>query len=246
MKRALMALALCSTAALASETGPLSMLGWAENFDWHYKVGAVPQSSFGSVPLALQSTFKWNGSAGTMQPQHAVLAYTQRLTNDRFNNQYGEQIWSHGAGAIVGEFGLGLELWFRALNNGVYGPPNAYVWSQVNGRCLQDVQGTVPENTLCLPSTPNGDAYITTAPGFQLQRNTPYTLRVEYVPTGGWVSMQAELWNSAGVLVQSGRIGFQPAQFFPSATLQAVPVVARTPGSAYEPTVNYTFTVVPK
>lgn len=239
MKKTFAALAACfAISAHASEFGTLSMLPSAANFDFHYKT-AAPYSALSGAPKVLQSRFTYNGPSGAMVPQHVVLAYTQRVSGSSLYNGLGEPLWSHGAGAIVTERGLGLELWF---NNGT---PNAYVWDQSNGRCLMDVQGTVPPGTLCLSDTPNPDSYVTTAPGFTLQRNKPYDLRITYTPVSGWVYMHAELWDgSTGALIQQAQVGFQPSTFFPATGQGIAPSLARTPGTASEPTVSYVFTAV--
>ena len=57
--------------------------------------------------------------------------------------------------------------------------------------------------------------------------------------------MHAELWNnSTGAIIQQAQISFQASQFLPDSTQALVPVLARTPGTASEPTVSYAFTGV--
>lgn len=248
MRKVLMTLAaslmIAASAAAGTVTGALGGLPWAYGFDWAYSVPTEPRTAIATQQVVSQATFVWPGASGPVATgQHAVLALTQTTINDRFSNNAGDPIWTHGAGVIVGEFGLGLELWVREnLGGGSYGPANAYVWKQTEGRCMKDVLGTIPNNSLCLPGVEGPGAYITEQPGFILQRNTPYTVRLLLNPQGPWVELVGELWSPSGELLQRGRVGFQADQFFPDPAQPLRHVVARTPGSPSEPQVTYRFT----
>lgn len=238
-----------------SQSGTLSAAPAAFGFDWHYlHTLDQPRSALFNqgVPIKVQTRFTYGGNSGNIPgSQHAVLALTQMLADDRFQNNQGEGMWTHGAGAIVTEYGLALELWFRnpAPGGSYWGQPsNAIVWSSLNNRCAQDVLGTMPGNTMCLLDTDQyGGSYITTNPGWVFKRQTAYTLRITYTPQpNGWVTMTAELLEARNnwfgwvdVVVQRGSVGFQVATFFPDVAQFAQVSVARTPGTITEPTVAY-------
>ena len=201
-----------------------------------------------AAPIVLQARFVWDGAAGQeiTTGQHVVVAYTQRGVENSMQNTWGQKLWTHGAGAILGQFGLGLEIWRRDDANAPgYGddPANAVVWTQLNNRCAQDVLGTIPPGSMCLPATPNTWGYLTPAPGFTLRRGVAYWLRFKLSPSSlGYTSLYADLLEetaSGAVLVQSGLIGFPTATYFPIAGQALEATVARTPGSAAEPVIHY-------
>lgn len=196
--------------------------------------------------LKLQSRFVWDG--GSYSPvtvdQHAVLAFTQRGATNSVQNDAGEVLWTHGAGAILGPFGLGLELWFRTDTNGNgYNDDvaNAIVWTQENGRCASDVQGTIPTGVMCLSATPSG-SHMTPAPSFTLRSGIAYWLRVSITPgANGWATLHADVIEEQNptVTVQSASVGFQVSQFFPVAGQQLSASLARIAVQTYQPNVQY-------
>lgn len=231
----------CSPAlAQNHDSGTLYRVESAAYFDWNYPAAlAKPKANLASETLKLQSRFTWYGSTNQIitTEQHAIVAFTQTASTSTLVNNAGQSIWSHGAGAYVGERGLELELWFAQGTQ-----HNAIVWSQDYNRCAQDVLGTLPGNTMCLSANYNAVGYITSAPDFTLKRGVNYWVRIQISPTtAGNSALHAELIEetlAGAVVVQSGSVGFQNAMIFPlSADLSAT--VARTPGSVAEPYVNY-------
>jgi hypothetical protein len=198
--------------------------------------------------LELKARFVWAGDRGQQidTPQHVVLAFTQAASASTAQNDEGERLWTHGAGAFVGEHGLAMELWFRddqAQDGFDNDAANALVWSQDNGRCMRDVLGVKPTGTYCLSDTDSPTGYITSAPDFVLQKGVAYVLHVRITPgPDGWKSLHAVLYQESGDtfnVVQRGFIGFPPSQFFPVAGQPLQASVARTPGSPGEPLVDF-------
>lgn len=235
------------------QSGMLSMVPSAFNFDFvKLDIGHLPRSELaGWKTRKLEAKFRWEGTPGVMTlPQHTVLMYGQGMATNRPVNLNGDILFTHGAGVIATEKGLGLELWFLNPVNGSYddGTPDAYVWYQTDGRCMQAVQGGVPPGTLCLLSEETQDgAYMTASPDFQLTRGQTYIMRMSLTPAqDGWVILEGQLWeeraNRGGmveVLVQKARVGFQYTTFFPDANQNIVPYFARTPGNPTEQYVRY-------
>lgn len=216
-------------------------------YDFNYDATkAQTVASLTSNTTTLTYNFVWDGVAGQniTTPQHAVVAMTQIASPTTTLNQTGQMIWTHGAGALVGERGLALELWFRNdLNGNGYtdDQANAVVWSQDNGRCATDVLQTIPDGQMCLAATDNPNGHITSAPYFQLKKGVAYVIKVQLIPLGsGWMKLRAELYQPTATgtgLVQSGSVNFQTASFFPSSSAMVNAAVARTPG---EPSIQYT------
>lgn len=244
----ILASALLATLPASAEIATGSLNG-APNLDFHYlpalskPAGALQQ---GQV-LQLQSRLVWDGASAApiATPQHAVVAFTQSGAANSPQNNAGELLWTHGAGAILGERGLRLELWYRTdtAGNGYEDDvPNAIVWGQDAGRCAADVQGTIPPGTMCLSAEQNGSGYLTPEPNFALRTGVAYWLRVALTPTApGWATLYADLIEEQRptVPVQSAMIGFPTTVFFP---LQQpfTASVARTAGGLNQPTVQYT------
>lgn len=196
----------------------------------------------------LYTKFEWSGERGEVidDPQHALVAYTQRISPN-MENAYGEVLWTHGAGAFVGEQGLEMELWFRRDKDGngyEDDDSDAYVWSQNYGRCVRDVAGTITEDIRCLDDKPNKDGFLTPAPNFQLRKGVPYVLRIELRTEGNDTTvLEAALFSvtSMGLeVVQQGLVKFPTKDHFPieGQTLEAS--VARTPGVPGESVIDYT------
>lgn len=245
--KAALASALLAATIACAETATGSLNG-APQFDFNYlpalsePIGSLQQGQ----ALKLQSRFVWDGlsNAQIYAQQHAVVAFTQRGTLNTPQNTAGDVLWTHGVGAILGERGLGLELWFRTdtAGNGYQDDaPNAIVWTQDNGRCAADVQGTMPPGTMCLSATPNGSAYLTPAPNFTLRTGVAYWLRVAVTPSApGWATLYADVIEeqSPTVPVQSAMVGFQIATFFPMPQ-QITASLGRISVSTNQPTVQY-------
>lgn len=199
--------------------------------------------------IALQSRFVWGGTPQQKitAPQHVVVAFTQQGDPDNMKNATGQTFWTHGAGAILSTAGLGLEIWRRDdLGSDGYknDSPNAVVWDQTNNRCAWDVAGTIPPGTLCLPSTPHANGYLTVAPTFTLRKGVGYWLRVKlYSPNNdGFTTLYADVIEetAAGlVVVQSGLVGFPTGVYMPINNQPLSATVARTPGSPDEPIITY-------
>ena len=197
--------------------------------------------------LKLQSRFVWMGSDihAVTVPQHTITAFTQRVNTTGYTNAVGDILWSHGAGAIVGEFGMGLELWFRddANHNGYDDDAtNAYVWKQGNNGCAEDVLGTLPAGSMCLSSTNNGTNYITSAPNFILQTGTAYWVRMKIVKTSSTRALlYAELIeeNNPSVILQSAATGFDIAKHFPLVGQPLTASIARIAAANYQPNIMY-------
>jgi hypothetical protein len=250
MRKYLLALAavLCMTGVAAQHTANGALAG-VPNVDFHYLPAMVKPANAltQGQAIKLQARFVWDGytNVPVSVDQHAVLAYTQRGATDSQQNNAGDLLWTHGAGAILGPFGLGLELWFRAdtAGNGYNDdPPNAIVWTQQNGRCAADVRGTIPAGVMCLPASPSAGGHLTPAPGFTLRTGVAYWLRFSITPGAqGWATLYADVIEELNptVPVQSASVGFQIAQFFPIASQQSAATVARTSEQAYQPTVQY-------
>ncbi len=236
---------------MTSFPGTLLRLSNVQDCDFRYPPGmAKPLSALQAGEIKLQARFVWDGTAGSVitTPQHAVLAYTQRGDAGNIQNTWGQTFWTHGAGAILGNFGLGLEIWRRDDENApgyADDPANAVVWTQENNRCASDVRGTIPPGSLCLSPIPNTIGYLTPAPNFTLRRGVAYWLRFKLSPGGspGNTNLYADLLEetaSGVVMVQSGMVGFPTGVYFPIAGQALEATVARTPGSAAEPSIQYT------
>lgn len=240
MKHLLQWLAVCALSVLAACGGGDLYSDGSIYHDFNY----IPSKSqpytalTNAQPFSSAVTYKWGGTAGQVvtPAQHAVLAYTQSAFNTGYLNAAGQSLFTHGAGAYVGDRGLALELWFQqnGAGNGIY-------WTQDNGRCARDVQATIPPGVMCLPSYPNSAGFITDAPTFSLLKGANYTLQVSISPTSpGWSRLDANLYQAGffgPTLVQSGAVGFQNSAFFPVSLQPLQMTVARTPG---EPVISYT------
>lgn len=223
------------------------------NFDFHHAFAPRwYRHSLDNSDMELTAKFTWAGGvagADVIGNQHAVLAFTQNIDPNSLQNGEGQRLWSHGVGAIVGEFGLGLELWFKpdANNNGLPDDVNnGIVWTQLNSRFAGDVLGQLPPNVMQLQGYPHPAGYITAAPGFKLRRQVPYWLRIRITKSAsspGWARLFATLAEerTAGTatIVQQGLVGFEPAQFFPVAGAHIDATVARTPGTPADAVISY-------
>lgn len=236
-------LTVCALALLAAAASGGTLYGYptlpSNTYDFNYQTAKSQPYSALSGPISLSVQYTWNsGSTGAqiVEPQHALLAFTQMSTPTGYFNTTGDQIWTHGVGAFVGEHGLEMELWFR---NG--STNNSIVWGQHEGRCARDVLGTLPPGTMCLSATPSAAGYITPYPGFVLRKWATYVVKIRVSPTSpGWSKLEAELWQPGTfgmTMTQSGMVGFENAAFFPLTGQTLNAAVARTPG---EPSILYT------
>lgn len=225
------------------ESGMLVRDPGAENFDFQYLESMkIPYQGLQPPEIKLQSRFIWSGPAGTeiTTDQHAIVAYTQKLTTDSLVNAEGQHLWSHGAGAVVGEYGLGLELWF--IQNGQH---NGIIWNQHTGQCAADVLGTLPAGSMCLPASVTAPSYMTVAPDFTLRYGVPYWVRVKISTVGtspGMASLYADLIEekpTGPVIMQQAQINFVIATMLPNTLYPVEAVVARTPGSTSEPVIYF-------
>lgn len=226
-----------------------SRLGY---FDFFYPT--TLSSSYGNfmngAPLKLQTRFVWGGGAAGREitaKQHAVVAFTQQGVEKNLKNKFGQNFWTHGVGAFVGEAGLAMELWFRDDENGngyEDDEPNAFVWSQENDSCMGDVRGLIKDKIYCLSPKAGDITHMTTAPDFKLRAGVAYVVRVQLqrVGTPGWGMLHAELLEETGgttKVVQSGAVAFEVAKHFPMGWQDLEASVARTPGSTDEPYVQW-------
>lgn len=140
----------------ANSTNP-SLVGFELSYQDDMKVNR--QKLLSGQPIKLQSRFIWQGTGNINTHQHSIVAFTQTLSQDAHPvGTTRRKIWTHGVGALVGEFGLGIELWFRDRNRyGSYegGTTDAYVWSQASNGCMRQVSRVIAPNILCLPSQYN-------------------------------------------------------------------------------------------
>lgn len=240
--------AFCMTGASAQQSASGTLSGLPQ-FDFHYlpalskPADALQQGQ----TIKLQSRFVLDGNTNQTisTPQHAVVAFTQRGATNSPQNTAGDHLWTHGAGAILSEKGLALELWLRSDANGNgYNddPANAIVWSQDLGRCAADVQGTIPPGVMCLSATQSPGGYVIPAPDFTLRTGVVYWLRVSITPAAqGWATLYADVIEeqSQAVMTQSASVGFQMATFFPIAGQQLSASVARTAVIANQADVQY-------
>jgi hypothetical protein len=217
------------------------------DYDYLHEMHAAP-GSLANGPIQLQARFIWEPPSPAMigQPlavaQHAGILFSQALDSRTMLNVHGERYWTHGAGAIVTESGLALELW-HAKTEETPLKLNADVWGPYSN-CIQDVQGTIePGKYLCLSTDPTAHSFLTSAPGFKLRYGYSYWLRITISPIEpGWAMLYAELieQNPWGMhMVQTGRAGFEINRFWP---LQQAPwkaSIGRTPGSPAEERVHY-------
>lgn len=207
-------------------------------------------------PLKLQARFTWLGNYGSpiTASQHALISLSQVAVGGQPTNPEGQQMFTSGIGAFVGETGLSMELWFR---NYPLAKNDAFVWDQTKGRCARTVQGVViPEpledgtgGTMCLSAQPNQSGFITSpATPFTLRYGVHYWVQaaVTAEPANGVGVLRASLFEDVGtgpVLVQTGLIGFPlTGDYTPFPNQGNSPIrstVARTPGSPSEPTVQY-------
>lgn len=235
---------------MTSATGTLTSEPNLWNFDFDNMPGmAKPHAALQAAqPLYLQARLIWDGAAGSVitTGQHAVVAYTQRAATNNPCNPQGQMLHTHGAGAIVSDCGLGLEIWRRDDTNGNGfndDTPNAVAWSQERNGCAVDVASGAPLG-MCLPSTPNTWGYLTRAPGFTLRRGVAYWLRIKLYKDAAVdrTTLYADLIEetpSGLVLVQSGLVIFPTSVYFPVAGQALEATIARTPGSPAEPSVQY-------
>lgn len=221
------------------------------NFDFVYPLAMTRiRGELGFRDFTLQSRFCWSGPPGqeVLGKQHAVLAFTQAGDPNNIHNPENQVFWTHGVGAIVGEFGLGLELWFRSdpAGDGIQNDPgNAIVWTQENNRCAGYVFGTMPPGTMCLAGAPSTNGYLTPAYNFKLKRGVFYRLRVKISCVGqaaGWATLYADLSEETAngfAVNQSAMVGFMPDSFFPSPDQPIFAALARTPGMPEDLAVHY-------
>ncbi len=242
-------LTLVAAMLVACGGGTLYNIPQLDNYDFKYihELTKPYSALYDSKPLVLSAKYEWDGRRGEeiLLPQHTVLAYTQETVTNKQNTS-GEQLWTHGAGALVSDIGLVIELWYRedANGNGLDDDTtNAVVWSQDNNRCVQDVLGTINVVTDCLSDKKNEDGYITPAPNFVLRKGIPYFLRTTIYPELNNKSViEAELFMNGPMgmeLVQSGRVRFDTNKHFPMVGHDLKAAVAKTPGSEGEPAVQY-------
>lgn len=238
-------LALLLSVFLAACGGGGSLSGDPDlnNYDFEYReeyTRDYAALSSGEV-LTLRARFVWAGPRADRieAPQHVVLAFTQAASSSNPRNDEGEMLWTHGAGALVGESGLAMELWFHDAPD----PTNAFTWSQEHDRCMWVVLAAAPSGTNCLSDRESPEGYITSAPGFHLQKGIAYVLHVRIAPgLDGQKELHAELYQESGdtfVLVQHGMVRFPPERHFPVVGQALQASVARTPGTDGEPVVDY-------
>jgi hypothetical protein len=234
-------LALLSCSAYASfDSGTFINEPSLGGFDFKYGTAMNQPKANLNSEVKLQAEFQWYGSYGAPVPLgHVVLGFTQTNATNAMVSPAGQMLFSHGAGAIVGQNGLNIELWFRDDNNqtGTYNDDdqNAALWNQNNNRCVFDVLGTFPSNYYCLASTPSATGeYITPAPNFQLRKGIRYILRIKMKPSTtypGRTRIEAQLLEQqlySKVLIQSAAVDFVTSAFFPKPVdMQAT--VARAP-----------------
>lgn len=213
------------------------------NFDFLYLPIATRsyQHVINGGELVMQSRFVWYGSYGQQitEAQHAIAAFTQYSDPAREKNTSNQPFFTHGAGAFVGERGLQLELWFRTADN----IQNAVTWNQDDNGCIKDVLGTIGPNVGCLPAVVGPDNYLTRAPDFVLRKGYAYWVRVKITqadPGNSWLYADLVEDGAQGLrVVQQGRVKFTTAAFFPVQGQNVSATVARTPGTANEPFINY-------
>lgn len=220
------------------------------NFDFKYMGDfKQPYSVLNSgETVTLYSSFVWKGNPGErlVEQQHAVLAFTQP-TVKTMENSSGDEFWTHGAGALVSESGLEIELWKRddvSLDGYQNDRANAVVWNQFYDRCARDVLGTIPEGVDCLSPTVDQAGYITSAPNFVLTKGTPYVLRIQLHTTqGSRMSIEADLYTVLPGMglerVQHGLVWFDKATHFPIVGRDLEATVARTPGTVGESVIEF-------
>lgn len=211
-------------------SGKLLASGGSYGFDWVVDEGYT-QTLIPGVPLKLQARFVWE-SAGVIS-DHAIVAFVQG-ENPHFSNApthaVSRFLWTYGAGAFVGADGLNLELWFNptAAFHG-----SAYVWNHVD-RCGAGVNAD-SANACIAESAGAPQGWLSNLPGdWTMLPNQAYWVRVQIVSDdNGWSSMDGELIEespSGLQVIQTGRMGFPTAAFFPGGnTVDGV--VARSPGS---------------
>lgn len=219
-------------------------------FDWYSVPNLQKQrevlTNMGTIKI--QSRFQWQGWQYNLPAlkEHTVLA----LTQDTYTNQgdYCNQVWQqylnspaqptqqwlhkHGAGAILTERGLGLELWNP--------DKTAWVWDQSNNRCAI-LAPVGPTNKMCLSSSYNAAGYVTPNPNFVLQRGKFYWVRVTYTgfinQGSAWTQMKAELLEetSSGVIkIQEAMVNFITAQYLPISGTMQVTIARTNPEVAYQ------------
>lgn len=236
LKKILVGLSLiiaAAAASAASANGWLSATGGTEGFDVYYPYGftkEIPSPSNAS-PIRLQSRFTW--SPTNSMSDHAVVAYVQG-TNTAYANSappgFKSFVWTYGAGALVAENGLSLELWFNPTNSA---SGSAYVWNH-NNLCGVPVNAS-PIN-VCIGSSYSAQgAYVEPLPAYwSFVPGDHYWVRITITPTtGDWLNLYAELFHEnsvSTVLVQRAQIGFQKSAYLPLST-SAAAAVARAPGS---------------
>lgn len=206
---------------------------------------AKPLTAVHGHAVKLQARVVWNGdtAAPINVDQHFVLAYTQSGAQNSPQNNVGELLWTHGVGAILGPFGLAIELWHRhdATGDGFEDDASdAIVWTQHNDRCAQSVLGSIPPGTMCLSPAPGTLGYITPA-NFVLKTGVAYWLRIVISPTGGgWASLHADLIDESAPAtpVQRAMISFQLAAFFPL-NKDVNAVVGRLAAKSHQPNIQF-------
>jgi hypothetical protein len=219
------------------------------NFDFDYLPGmSAPVSMLQTdAVLQLQARLVWGGMPGHITTaQHAVVAYTQRGATNTMINPHGQRLFTHGAGAILANNGLGLELWRRddPAGDGFDDDfANAVAWTQADDRQARDV-ATDTVIGMQLSSTPNAWGFLTPAPSFSLQRGVAYWLRIKLYKDSAAdrTTLYADLIEetlTGLVLVQSGLVIFPTSVYFPVAGQALEATVARTPATWAEPVIQY-------
>lgn len=219
----------CSESGCES-AGTLYAVGGSYGFDWHapkpYVKALAPD-----VPLKLQARFVWRDTDSISD--HAIVAFVQG-ENPYFGNAPAHaefrSLWTYGAGAFVGSGGLSLELWFNptAAFHG-----SAYLWNN-DDRCGAGVNAE-PANA-CVADRPGApEGWVSALPqSWAIRPHRPYWVRLTILNgADGWSSMDGELIEEApsGLqIVQTARLGFPTAAFFPKGNA-ADGLVARSPGS---------------
>ena len=243
---------LVTACAHAQTEGTLLREARLDYYDFFYPttLSSSRENFMAGDTLKLQSRFVWGGGAPGREikaNQHTVVAFTQEGVEHNLKNKFSQNLWTHGVGALVGEYGLALELWFRDDENGngfEDDKANAFVWTQEHDRCKRDVLELIKDKQDCLSASASDAAHMTAAPGFKLRAGIAYWVRIKVQRVGatGRGMLHAELLEETGgtvSMVQSAAVEFEIAKHFPMGWQNLEASVARTPGSTDEPYVTW-------